>query len=192
MVEKKSKRFTKNKALKIEDFKFLNDTREPKIMLGIRIPYAAITAELSNFYDFAFNPGREWVKIQHQCGGMMCHQEYFIGTYLAPKDGGTTDRLRSLADKWLDSNVGAFEVSLNDLLEYRDDLKLLFGADCNNSYSLFREGLYPIDVEFLPALTNDLEEVKDYDNLIKWESGFDRAVGSIGRWNLVVLGENCD
>ncbi|MEK6861284.1 MAG: hypothetical protein AABY07_04900, partial [Nanoarchaeota archaeon] len=95
---------------------------------------------------------------------------------------------------WLDSDCGLFSVvSLEEILEYRGQLNKLLDVDCDLSYKDFEEGIYPIDcsVENIRKLV--LEEVPNHlDELIKWEHEFEKVGGCVNRWNLYILGHNCD
>ena len=138
-----------------------------------------------------FKPGRTFVDLQHQTSGHACHQVYLQATILKPRE---PEKLRLIESKWLDSDAGCFGVGLDTILEYRAQLKELYGLDCNGCYQDFEEGVYPIDCspEALKKLCED-EFPEDLDDLIKFGDGpFERMCGCIGRWNIYVLGENCD
>jgi hypothetical protein len=97
--------------------------------------------------------------------------------------------MHRICEEWYDSDVGMGRLQLVDVLMYRDNVKTFLSADCNLSYAGFAEGIYPIDVEYASQLALD-KLPSDPDELIDWESGMERARGSIGRWSLVVLGKN--
>ncbi len=176
-------------ALDLEDFRYADELGLvlPQLVLGIEIPKRGFDEDARMPQ---FKPGRTWTKLAHQTAGHACHQRYLICTGLSRKLGivqGTVE----LNQKWLDSQAGCFGVSLGTAVEYNADLHRLFGAGCNLSHRDFEEGFYPIDVEFLPWLASDILP-KDLDELIEWRNGFERIAGSIGRWKLVILGENSD
>jgi len=174
----------------ISDFEYLNQTEFPVLILGIEYDGWMMKEKSEIKYNFA--EGREWKKIAHQTAGLSCHQHYIIGTVLKPKNVDVYKKMNILTKKWSNSDCGTFGVSLNELNEYRDDIKTLFGLDCNNCYRYFEEGIYPIDCtqEALEALTKE-NLPKDLDNLAIWEKDLDKILGCIGRWNLWILGENC-
>lgn len=175
----------------IEDFFYLPEPFLPALILGIYVPASSFRSDLDSSRDYHFKRGREWKKIAHQTAGLACHQHYIIGTILKPTDHAL-EGMRILSKKWLDTNVGLGGGTLDELNEYRADLKRLFGADCNRSHRHFEEGFYGIDIEFARILTGEKLPWDDLDSLIEWKSGFDRAIGCINRWGLWVLGENCD
>jgi len=176
--------------LNIEDFNYLPDSKFPALVLGIHIPYDHFRSD-SCAPNYRCKPGREWLKIVHQTGGVACSQHYWIGTIIKPTSL-VQEGMRLLAKKWYGSEVGVGIVPLDEIIAYRADLKrCLNGVDCNNSYSLFEEGHFPIDTEWINDLTDEAFP-NDLDDLLEWENGFQRCAGCIGRWGLVVLGVNSD
>ncbi len=178
-------------TLTVEDFKYLDELGFPlpQLILGIEVDRSRLTGEQ---LDYKFKPGRQWHKIAHQTAGHACAQHYIVGTLLKPKTPQIQKGIAALNDKWLDSDAGVFGVSLEEVLTYRQDLKTLFGADCNQSYSKFEEGFYPLDLEFLPKLAADSLDVEKLDDMVEWPSGFARMCGMVGRWSLLIAGENGD
>ena len=163
----------------------------PQLVLGIPVDPDSLGKEAR--YPFRlpkFQPGRDWLKIAHQTGGHACHQHYLVGTILQPKSVEVLQKLTRLQQKWLGTDCGCFGVALDDLYTYRKDLNEM-GLDCQSCYRDFEEGFFPVDSVGLPLLTNDVLP-KDLDELIDFESGFDRMCGCIGRWHLQLLGENGD
>lgn len=178
------------KTLKIEQFR-ASDT------LGIALPQLILAIEpdwrtlsQGDARDYQFKPSREWLKIEHQTGGHRCNQRLLIATLLTPKTSEIVKGITELARKWYDSQVGDHR-SLDSLIDYRTDLKELLGADCNLSYSKTEKGLYAIDLKFLSHLAVDALP-KDLDDLIEFQSGWERAAGSIGRFGLYIMSKNSD
>lgn len=179
-------------SLNIEDFKYLNNLLlpYPQLVLGIKIPQESFRSEyFPRVYNF--KPGREWLKIAHQTGGLSCHQHYFVCTLLTPKSANVFDSYQKLADKWYGTNAGIGGISLEEAIAYQNDLKQLLKVNCNVSWCMLEEGLYPIDAKYTSDLALD-DLPKDFDELIDFKSGLERASGSINRWSLVVLGKNSD
>lgn len=175
-----------------DDFKYIDCTELPKIILGIKCHDWYFDKDTKK-EEFDFIEGREWKKIAHQTAGVGCHQHYILGIILKPKSVDILKAMNSLSKKWDSSNTGCFGVSLNELNEYRDDLKRHFDLDCNNSYSDFEEGIYPIDCskEALEKMTDE-QLPESLDDLIVWEKEINKFFGCIGRWNLWILGKNSD
>jgi hypothetical protein len=136
--------------------------------------------------------GYEWVEFQHQTAGLACHQHTIVGILLSPREK-VREILRDLSREWLDSNAGWGGNSLKVVNEYEAWLQSRLDVSCDNSYGILEEGLYPIDAtaESLKKLTNT-ELPADLDDLIKWPSDMERFCGSLGRWKLFCIGENCD
>jgi hypothetical protein len=174
--------------LKVEDFKYYDQLglTLPQLILGIEVNPKS---EYSR--DYKFKPGRKWIKLAHQTAGHACNQRYLICTALQPKSVEVLQKMQQLANKWDGSQAGCWGNSLDSLNEYRQDIKNLFGADCNFCHNDFEEGIYPIDIDFLIGLTDE-KVPENLDDLVEWESGWDRSLGCLGRWKLFVLGENCD
>lgn len=190
MVKKKAAgRKKKDRGeLKLEDFKYHDSLglTLPQLVLGIEVDP---TSEYSK--DYKFKPGRKWIKLAHQTAGHACNQHYLICTVLQPKSVEVLQKMQQLANQWEDSQAGCWTNSLETVLAYRASLKNLLGVDCNFCHKKFEGGIYPIDTEFLEKLTDE-KFPKDLDDLIEWDSGWERGLGCIGRWGLFVLGPNSD
>lgn len=179
------------KNLKIEDFQasYQPGLTFPRLMLAIELDGRALSE--GDMRDYDFRPGRQWLKIEHQTAGHRCNQRYLIATPLTPKNTEVMGGIFALSTKWFGSQAGCFENPLDLLIDYRADLRRLFKADCNHVHSKLDEGLYPIDIEFLSALAADVLP-KDLDELINFQTGWERACGFMGRWNLFVVATNSD
>lgn len=165
----------------LNDFESIADNKLPALVLA--------TNKLYNFKD-----KKHWYKIRHQVAGHACSQRKMIGRILEPRDE-VKDNLHLLCDNWLFSEVGCLAVTLNKIVEYRKQLQTYFGVDCNLNYSDFAEAIYPIDcsTESLKKMTVEILP-DDLDDLIDWEQGKSlmESAASWYRWNLYILGENCD
>jgi len=146
---------------------------------------------LGTVSEYKMSKRFQWQWLRHQCGGRACRQLEVFATILEPKPG-VYERMVELADHWYNSQQGAFGVSLDSIIEYRQQLRNWFGVDCNWSYRDFAEAVYPIDctLENLGKLTNQ-KFPKELDRLVKDRDDFD-LFGSGNRWRLYVLGENSD
>lgn len=165
-------------------YEYIPDKELPLLVLGIYVYH-----KYNERYKMV---SREWKKIAHQTAGNACHAHYIIGTILEPKPE-LKSKIEMINDCWLDSNCGVFGVSLDEILKYRQQLKDLFGVDCNSSYDKFEEGIYPIDCdkECLEAMTDE-ELPENLDTFIDFEKPSDKMLGCINRWDLFILGKNCD
>jgi hypothetical protein len=179
----------KRDILSIEDFKSLDDLGLPlpQLILGIEVNAKSFGSDYPP-RSYRFRPGRQWLNITHQVAGHGYKQRYVIGTPLVPTPAAKLGMSR-LCSEWYDSDIGVGHIQFADLLLYRDNVKTWLGADCNLSYEGFAEAIYPIDVEYTSKLAADVLP-NDPDELVDWESGMERASGSMNRWSLVVLGKN--
>ncbi len=163
--------------------KFLEFT-EPRLVLAIK----------DHGYEprFTFKAGREWHRILHQTAGLGCHHVRMWCTFLSPKPS-IIPILSEINKTWLDSNAGVLDVRLDDVLKYRTLINEKLGADCNVSYPDFEEAIYPIDctVETIRALCED-DLPDDLNDLLHFDNNFSSMLGFAKRWNLYILGENCD
>jgi len=167
------------------DYKYFNSIDFPVLVLGIRM--SRLNEELWKFKD-----ADKWIKIAHQAGGHLCSQHYMVGKPLTM----TKDAIiaaHKINNYWLGSDCGVFGTSLNELEEYRAQLKKLLDVDCNMSYPLFEEAIYPIDYskENLGKLCED-DLPEDLDDLIEFKNERFKIFGSVGRWDLMILGDNGD
>ncbi len=178
------------KTLKTEDFRQPEELgiKLPALVLGIEVDPRNLNEE--SVRDYEFRPGRQWHKIEHQTAGHRCNQRYIVGSVLAPKNPDVTGSIYALTTKWFDSQISR-GTTLDCLVEYREDLRRLFKADCNRSHGKLEEGVYPLDIEFLSQLAADVLP-KDLDDLLVFETGWQRACGCIGRWGLYILSTNSD
>ena len=170
------------------DFSHYREDRLPKLVLAI-VCRQAVDGTMAK-YNFKHN--KRWKMVAHQTAGLACHQVYMYATELKPKEKFVTG-IEDLTNYWLDSNVGVFGATLEELNTYNHQLKEAFDVDCNFSHGYFEEAIYPIDYtsENIKKLTN-AKLPKQLDDLVEWESDLDKVFGGIGRWNLFILGENCD
>jgi len=168
------------------EFTYLDETYLPVLVLGVRA-----YPDAGWWKPYKFLPGREWLHIAHQTGGYACNQFHFQGTLLKPKSVEVLQAMNRIARHWLDSCVGMWGQQLDPVLEYRRQLNEWLDVDCNYSFPMFEEGLYPIDIEHRLKLSDE-EFPKDLDDQIEWEHDLQRIAGAFNRWGLWVFGPNCD
>ena len=134
------------------------------------------------------------VLIDHQTSGIACGRLEARGVLLRPRPRVLAG-MQLIERHWFDTSMGAFGTTLEDVLYYRMQLRDLIHpqADCNFSYALLEEAVYPIDtsVEVLREICED--EIPDsLDDLIDFDGRFARTLGSVGRWKGLILAENSD
>lgn len=150
----------------------------------------AIKHQEDFFREYNFVEGREFINIFHQTAGHANNDNYMTGIILKLKLE-TYEVINQINNSWRGSNCGMFGTSLEDVLIYRNQLKKLLGADCNESYKDFEEGIYPIDCSAENVRKLALDKIPDdLDDLIKFETGFEGVVGCVNRWNIYILGQN--
>lgn len=175
--------------LSVENFKDLFDLKlkMPQLMLGIEIDKETIKYSETLVMP-RFKPGRNWLQIVHVNGGKHYDQRYFVGTLLKPNPRMVLAMDR-ISDEWIGKAIRANDATLIDVILYREYIQNLIEVDCNNSWRIFAEGCYPIDIEYTKSLVEDKLPLL-FDDLIDWKDGFERAAGSTNRWKLTILGEN--
>jgi hypothetical protein len=161
----------------------------PDTEMGLKFPLLVLAIHHS---DHLPTLPDDFKPMMHQTGGIACHQHKFWGKVLDVRPT-VKFRMEALGSRWYGSNAGVFGATLDELNRYREDIKELFGADCNYSYTAFEEGIYPLDVtpEILQELCDD-NLPADLDKLIQWDTPMQQFLGSMNRWKLYILVENSD
>jgi hypothetical protein len=108
------------------------------------------------------NPEREWLGLQHQCGGHSNIQLRMIATVLKPTEA-IFPKLNQIARDFFYAETGHFDreqLLASTLAAYINALSGL-GLDCESSWRQLIESVYPIDPtpENLLKLTGDWTEV---------------------------------
>lgn len=187
------KKPVKQPTLKIEDFHYLDERAMPmpQIILGIKVHRECFSTDYPpRRYTFVAGSPK-FQNIVHQTSGMGCGQFYVTGTILQPQSVDVLRGLQEIDRKWVGSNVGAMSgATIEQINDYERDLRRLFGASANRTYRDFCEGLFPIDLEYLPCIASGCPDLSRLDDLIEWDSGLSRAAGCLGRWGAWVVGQN--
>jgi len=159
----------------MKGFTYFPDQQLPLLVVGFKA------------YDYQ-NPHfrAKFSRIAHQCGGMMCHQQYLYARILHPR-AKVLAGMHELSRRWLDSECS--QPCLDTVLEYRAQIKHLFGVDCNRSYGDFQEGFYPLD--YSPKAIKKLATDTLPSDLEKWVRESSRFL-SFHHWGIYILGENSD
>ncbi len=174
---------------RVDEFKLVEEHELPMLFLGMRIESDFDLSDKS----YLKHPVLKWRKMCHQTAGIGCHHHYLWGARLPPRNTSVERKMKALSEKWLDSNAGTFCSSLEEIIEYRNDIRTLFGVDCDHEYRDFEEGIYPMECSerSLKRMTS-LELPERLDSLLKFKTRMGVMFGIIGRWKLYVLGHNCD
>ena len=180
------------KLVSRKEFKFTSSEENselPKLVLAL----TPTKEDQNNYSVYNLKEPDDWHLIFHQTAAHACHHHYLQVKYLDPTKLGYKLMIE-LDNKYELSCAGQMGVSLNELNEYNNTLNN-YKLTCNTSYSAFEEAIYPIDItkESLALLTDtvlpeDLNDFIDFGDA----GGFTRMCGIFNRWNLFVLGHNCD
>lgn len=135
-------------------------------------------------------PGREWLALKHQAGGILCEHVSMIATRLEPRPG-IKPALDAIARTNYFAEDGRFNKS--DILASRlaNYVKALgeLGLDCECSRHLLTESVYPIDAteKNLDRIAADAPAL---DGLIDW-AGMTREASSLSP-AILLLTQNSD
>lgn len=135
-------------------------------------------------------PGREWLALKHQAGGHMNEQVWMIATRLEPRPS-----LKPAFDAIARTNYFAEEGRFNksDILASRlaNYVKALgeLGLDCECSWRLLTESVYPIDAT-QKNLNRIAADAPALDGLVDW-TGMIRVRYSLNP-AILLLTENSD
>jgi hypothetical protein len=176
-------------SLILEEFTYLPPQSLPRLVLGIHYTRADFRSDIGGPRDYRFHRPRVWERLGHETGGIGQNQHYWLATTLTPTLVAA-EGIRQLVRIYQGTSAGAFSAPpLHLLFRYRQDVKAFLGADVDFSHPLFEEGQLPVDVECAQRLTSD-KLPPNLDDLIEWDSGMDRAAGSLNRWSLAILHQN--
>lgn len=182
-------------VLKLEDFHYLDrqGVSFPQIVLGIKHCRESFSSDYPPRRHTFKADAPKFQNIAHQTSGLGCGQFYITGTLLQPKSMEVLRGMQEIERKWLNSNVGAFGgATLEQFNDYERDLRRLFDASANRSHRDFAEAIYPIDLEHLPKIVADCPDLEKLDELIEWDSGWERSLGCVGRFKAYILASNSD
>lgn len=108
------------------------------------------------------SPGREWLALQHQCGGINCEQLRMVATRLTPRPS-IYAALRDIAREGYGiSHFNRSDVLASRIANYVEALKRI-GVDCECTYRELTESVYPIDAidENLARVAEDAPNLSD-------------------------------
>jgi hypothetical protein len=161
----------------------------PVLVVGSRF----LEKQHTNLLDQRILDDKRWVLFNHQSAGIACHHPYFLGKAYQLNDKGEALE-QELSEKWFDTSLGAFGVSLSELVEYRDVLKRHDDKlNCESSYTELEEAVYPLDFDHENINSLIVGEVeKDPDELVLWKPKLEQVLGCIGRWGAWIITENSD
>lgn len=168
---------------RLETWEAFPDLAErPRLLLGVKPDPGGVR--------WRFRAGRTWQHLTHRAGGLASNRQGLLATELTVRPEREAGLLR-LARRYTGSAVGCFGTTVNDLVRYRAALQELLGVDANADYEDFQEALYPVDVtpEHLTTLTDEALP-EHLDDLLMFDTRWDRAIGGLNRWKLWIITEN--
>jgi len=171
----------------------LKEYNFPEFM-KLELPMLVLGIVVNHDFPLDYKATKDWnfLKLQHQTSGHACNRVYVYGLPLTPRE---PVKIKLISDGWLDSDMGCFGKPLDEVLKYREQIKVLFDVDCNYTYEHLEEGIYPIDYsrENLDKMATHIDGIPENpDELLVWESKLSALFGCINRWHIFILGENCD
>jgi hypothetical protein len=157
---------------------------------GLELPVAVLgVVDGHTLSRGRYGGGRPWFAIGHQHAGILCAQLHIVATPLTIRPSAW-EGVAKLGRRWYGSSVGRFSPSLTLLNEYRDSVRQLLHADCDQSYEVFGEAVYPIDLDYLSTITTETT-IRPHD-LIDWDPDYKIPLMPIGSWKLLILDTNSD
>jgi len=162
---------------------FFSDSRDVSLNLSDGLGDVVMLLAFTEAFP-RLSPAVEWYAIEHQSGGLACHHPRFVGTPLIPRPE-MHERLEELARRYFEAAGGHFyrgNLGASDVIAYVAALADL-GLQCERSYPLLEEGVYPIDatqghLDLLACDPPSLDRLAD-------ESGY-------GGLTIIILSENSD
>lgn len=118
-------------------------------------------------------PGREWLALEHQCGGYACEQQRMVATRLTPR-ASVLPALKRIAREGLYAESGHFnrrDILASRIADYVASLASM-GLDCEASWGYLSESLYPVDAtqKNLNRVAENgpsLELLADWSNVVR-------------------------
>ena len=162
---------------KESDFSPLPKEDLPGIYLGISYQKKEIVDE-GGVVFLRFIEKKRWRRVIHGNKFLLC-------TRLSLRDKFDN----SVANIFSDMSMAGFygdNPSLFQISSYNDVLHKNLSAKCNKSFRDFSKGFYPIDIDYLSELSEE-KFPKDLDEMVSWDSGFQRCAGSENRWGMWIL-----
>ena len=119
-------------------------------------------------------PGRTWLGLEHQCGGLACEQQRMIATPLNPRPSMISPFLEIAREGYCGDNGHFYRgapILASRIVSYFTALARI-GLDCECTYPHLTEALYPIDAtqDNLDRIATDaplLDEIADWTDFTR-------------------------
>ncbi len=162
--------------LKESDFSTLSKKDLPGLYLGIVHGKKEIIDDGVVF--LRFSERKRWNKIIH--GG-----KFFLCTRVAVQDN-VDSGIKNVAQNMSAVKFVDETPSLSQIGFYNNLLNKNLCVGCNYSFRSLSNGILPIDINNLDLLSKE-KFPKDLDEMVSWESGFQRCAGVENRWGLWIF-----
>jgi hypothetical protein len=127
----------------IDKYKYIDDNSLPLFLLGV-VRFDEDSNENFNFFNFK-NCNID--NLQHQVSGILCHSVTLYGYAFNPINDKYYKLIEELDKKYYNSSIHN-NPKLSELSEYSNVIKQ-YNLNCEYSYIHLREGIYPIDIEYM-------------------------------------------
>lgn len=185
----------KKKKLGLFYAKYIKDNDEKNgckdaFDLKLKLPVLVVGSQYNQF-----SKKFKVIKLQHQTGGIMCHQHYMYAMIL-PQSDFLKENIRLFEERFNEYSFGIFRQSLADYNKYNNFLKgKLKLSGCDDNFFYVEEAIYPItfDLHNIKKLSSIKLpfDVKDDDSLLDYFCGNNHQL-PIPHFNLFILTENSD
>lgn len=171
--------------LKESDFLPLQGGELPGLYLGISYSQEQIVDEgvvLLRFFE-----RKRWKKVLRSPGsGFGVKKKQFLLCTRVKTSKSIDDSIKAVIEEFSPARFSGGELSLSQISIYNNALSKHLSAGCNYSFKNLSNGFFPIDISFLDNLSQE-KFPKDLDEMVSWDSGFQRCAGSQNRWGLWIL-----
>jgi hypothetical protein len=160
---------------------------------GLKFPILVLTCTPPK--DIKYTIKGNWIQLNHQTGGVCCHQHEFFARVLSQTE--TAKVLAKVLNERFDDSCITEPPTLSTALEYSEILKS-FKLSCERNVFKLEEALYPIDIEHLPLLSKTRlpKNLSDLITLEEPKTNRERAFSALYkhwfRFELYLLTENSD
>jgi hypothetical protein len=183
----------KKKKLNLSFAKYIKDEEKEckhAFDLKLKLPLLVVGSQYNQF-----SKKFKVIKLQHQTGGIMCHQHLMYAIVL-PQSDFFKENIKLLQERFGENSFGIFSHSLADYNKYNNFLKgKLQLSGCDDNFFYVEEAIYPVTFDYhnitkLSSIKLPFD-VKDDTSLFDYFSGSNKRL-PIPHFNLFILTENSD
>jgi len=158
--------------------------------MGMKFPILVVGSQYNQF-----SKKFKVIKLQHQTGGIMCHQHYMYAIAL-PQSEFFKENVHLFMDRFGENSFDMFGQRLSSYNKYNNFLRgKLQLSGCDDNFFYVEEAIYPITFDYhnvtkLSSIKLPFD-VKDDESLFYHFCGNNKRI-PIPHFNLFVLTENSD